>query len=121
VSSPGSRTAAAAAAAAFLVAGVLGLTSAYRASTLLDSIHLAFAAAGVAAVALRSEAAARRFLTLGGTASLVLWLLGAAAAGSWIPLRPTDNWLHLALGTAFLGLAELTGGGARPAPGASML
>jgi len=115
VSRSGARVAAAAAAAAFLVAGVLGLTSAYGASTLLDSIHLAFAAAGVAAVAPGSEAAARRFLVLGGTASLVLWLLGAAAAGSWIPLRPNDNWLHLALGTAFLGLAELTGGGARAA------
>lgn len=97
------------AAAVFLVIGVLGfahgrLFGTFVDSTLLNLVHLAFGLAGVA-LARRG----RDYLLGGGIASLVLWLVGVAALGSWIPLNAADNRLHLALGTLML-LALLPGG-----------
>lgn len=97
------------AAVVFLVVGALGfghgrLFGTFADSTLLNLVHLAFAAAGFA-FARRG----RDYLLGGGIASLVLWLVGVAALGGWIPLDAADNRLHLALGTVML-LALLPGG-----------
>jgi hypothetical protein len=120
------RAAALAGAVAFLLLGGLGLVpgvtthygelrfaggshaqlfGVFRVSILLELVHLAIGAAGVALA--RTTAGARAFLAGGGTASLVLWLLGATALGGWLPVGYADNWLHLALGVALLGLGIL--------------
>ncbi len=100
------------AAAAFLVVGALGfghgrLFGTFADSTLLNLVHLAFAAAGLALA--RRAGTARTYLLAGGIASLVLWLVGVTALGGWIPLNPADNWLHLLLGAGML-LALFPGG-----------
>ena len=74
-------------------ATLLGL---FRVSILLNLLHALAGAAGL--VLARTERGARRFLTGGGTASLLLWLLGVVKAGGWIPVNGADNWLHLCLG-----------------------
>jgi hypothetical protein len=73
----------------------------FRVSILLNVIHLA-----VGATALVVAARARMI----ALASLALWLLGVLAAGAWLSLDTADNWLHLILAGAVLGLAALVGG-----------
>jgi hypothetical protein len=75
----------------------------FRVSILLDLVHLALGAVGLSLA--RTPEGARAFLTGGAVASLGLWLLGAVAAGSWLPVDRPDNWLHFALGCAMLGVA----------------
>jgi len=108
--------------AVFLVAGVLGfvpgvtahygdlrfahgsraeLFGVFRVSIVLNLVHVALGVAGIAAVA------RARVIAL---ASLVLWLLGVAAAGAWLSVDLADNWLHLALAVVLLGLPLLVGG-----------
>jgi peptidoglycan/LPS O-acetylase OafA/YrhL len=92
-------------AVAFLVVGALGfghgrLFGTFDDSTLLNLVHLAFGLAGIA-LARRAETS-RAYLVGGGIASLVLWLVGVAALGGWIPLNAGDNWLHLVLGAAMV-------------------
>ena len=129
------QSAAAAAAAAFLVLGLLGfvpgvtmhygrmalagrgsgslLFGAFQVSVLHDLIQLAFGVAGL--VLAKTVAGARAFLAGGAVVSVALWLLGVAGAGGWIPLDPAGSWAHLALGLVLLALAALTGRGV-PAP-----
>ena len=107
------------AAAAFVLAGVLGfipgatthfgdlrfagqgshaqLLGVFRVSILLNLVHLLVGALGV--VSARAVA----------LAALALWLLGVLAAGAWLPLDTADNWLHFALGLGLLGLVSLAG------------
>jgi len=108
--------------AVFVVAGVLGfvpgvtahfgdlrfahgsraeLFGVFRVSIVLNLVHVALGVAGIAAVA------RARVIAL---ASLVLWLLGVAAAGAWLSVDLADNWLHLALAVVLLGLPLLVGG-----------
>jgi hypothetical protein len=109
-------------AAAFLLAGVLGfvpgvtahygdlrfahgsraeLFGVFRVSIVLNLVHIALGFVGIVAVV------KARMIAL---ASLVLWLLGVAAAGSWLSLDLADNWLHLGLAIGLLGLPLLVGG-----------
>jgi hypothetical protein len=78
----------------------------FRVSILLDLVHVLSGLAGLALA--RTAAGARTFLVDGGAAYLGLWLLGAVAAGGWIPLNAGDNWLHFAGGLAMLALAFVT-------------
>jgi hypothetical protein len=127
------RPSAALAGAAFLLIGILGLLPGvtthygelafagrgsgakliglFQVSILLDAVHLALGAAGVALA--RTAAGGRTFLSLGGTACLVLWLLGVVDAGDWLPLNAADNKLHFALALVMLALGA---GAARPVP-----
>ena len=108
--------------AALLLAGVLGfvpgvtahygdlrfahgsraeLFGVFRVSIALNLVHVTLGVVGIAAVV------KSRVIAL---ASLALWLLGVAAAGSWLSLDLADNWLHLVLAVVLLGLPLLVGG-----------
>jgi hypothetical protein len=70
--------------------------------------NLLYIVAGVAGLALgRTDRDALRFLTGGGLAFLLLWLVGVVKAGGWIPMNPSDNWLRLGIGVCLLGLGHI--------------
>jgi hypothetical protein len=70
-----------------------------RVSILLNLVHVVIGAAGIAVGRATSLA----------LASLVLWLIGVFAAGTWLSLDTADNWLHFLFAVALLGLAALVG------------
>jgi hypothetical protein len=82
------------------------LLGVFRVSILLNLLHVGAGAVGL--VLARSEPGARRFLGGGGTGFLLLWLLGVAKAGDWIPLDTADNWLHLGFGAGLIGVGYVT-------------
>ena len=84
----------------FLVVGAVRFEDS---STLLNAVHFASGAVGIAAA--RAQDTARTFLVAAGVAYLVLWLLGVGGAGGWVPLDVTDNWFHLVLGVAAVALS----------------
>ena len=47
---------------------------------------------------------ARTFLIGSGAIYLVLFLLGLIGGADWVPVNDADDWLHLVLGVALLGL-----------------
>ncbi|MEU2006894.1 DUF4383 domain-containing protein [Rhodococcus sp. NPDC019627] len=136
-SRPLARIAAFAVGALFLVVGILGFIPAattgydtldwaghhseaeilgvFQVSILHNAVHLLFGVAGV--VMARTAAAARLFLLGGGLIYLLLWLYGLIidqdSAANVIPVNTADNWLHLGLGIAMLGLGLLTSGRAK--------
>jgi hypothetical protein len=79
----------------------------FKVSILLDLVRLAAGAAGLWLA--RTVAGARAYLLWAGIGALTLWLLGVAGLGDWVPLNLADNWLHLLLGSAFLGLGFTAG------------
>jgi len=85
----------------------------FQVSILLDLVHLALGLAGI--VSARTGEGARLFLQVGGGACLLLWLLGVAAAGYWIPLNTADNWLHFVLALVLLALGSVARPRATPA------
>ena len=80
-------------------AELLGL---FEVSILHNIVHGLFGIAGLALAATASGA--RTFLVGGGAIYLVLWLLGILGGGDWIPSNSADNWLHLVLGVAMIGV-----------------
>ena len=84
-------------------AELLGL---FQVSVLHNIVHMLFGIAGLALGATASGA--RTFLIGGGAIYLALFLLGLVGAGDWIPSNDADNWLHLLLGVAMIGLGVLT-------------
>ena len=74
----------------------------FQVSVLHNIVHLLFGVAGL--VLAKSAEGARTFLVGGGAVYLVLWVLGLASAGDWIPVNTADNWLHFALGIGMIGL-----------------
>ena len=87
----------------------------FQVSILHNIVHLLFGVVGLALA--KTADGARTFLVGGGIVYLVLWLLGVVSAGDWIPVNTADNWLHLVLGVAMLGLGFVTGRAtARTAP-----
>ncbi|WP_329109969.1 DUF4383 domain-containing protein [Micromonospora sp. NBC_01699] len=126
------RIAAATVAAAFLLIGVLGfipgvttgydrlgfaghtsgaqLFGVFQVSVLHNLVHLAFGLAGLALA--RTVAGSRGFLVGGGAIYLLLWLyglvLGHGTTVNFLPLNRADDWLHLGLGLAMIGLGLLT-------------
>lgn len=93
-------------------AEILGL---FQTSVLHNVVHLLFGLVGIAMA--RSENAARTYLNAGGSTYLVLWIYGLVVhggKGNFIPINNEDNWLHLGLALAMLGLGLLLPG-SRPA------
>ena len=89
-------------------AQLLGL---FEVSILHNIVHLLFGLVGLAMA--RTFASARTFLLAGGVVYLVLWIYGLAvdreSDANFVPLDAADNWLHLVLGAAMIGLAFLLG------------
>jgi hypothetical protein len=82
------------------------LLGVFAVSVLHNIVHLLFGVAGLAMA--RTPAGARNFLIWGGVVYLVLWLYGLlidhGSAANFVPVNSADNWLHLALGVAMVGL-----------------
>jgi hypothetical protein len=122
------QRAAFAVAATFLLVGILGfipgvtthvgdmqfaghdsgaeLLGIFGVSVLHNIVHLLFGVVGLALA--RSAAGARNFLIGGGIVYLVLTVYGAlidrGSSANFVPVNEADNWLHLGLGLAMVGL-----------------
>ncbi|MEV0003207.1 DUF4383 domain-containing protein [Micromonospora sp. NPDC050980] len=98
-------------------AKLLGL---FQVSVLHNLVHLIFGLVGL--VVARRLAGARVFLAGGGALYLVLWLYGFAvdreSGANFVPFNDADDWLHLALGFGMLATGLLlnneVGAGGRP-------
>jgi hypothetical protein len=82
------------------------LVGLFQVSVLLNLAHAALGAAGLALSG--TARSAHGYLVGAGVGLLALWLLGVVEAGGWLPVDAADDWLHLALGVAILGLARGT-------------
>ncbi len=84
-------------------AELLGL---FAVSVLHNLVHLLFGLAGFALA--RSWEGARAYLVGGGAIYLVLFVYGLLVdrndEANFVPLNQADNWLHLLLGLAMVGL-----------------
>jgi hypothetical protein len=80
-------------------AELLGL---FKVSILHNLVHGLFGIAGLALA--KTASGARTFLIGGGAIYVVLWLLGLVGGADWIPSNSADDWLHLVLGIALIGL-----------------
>jgi len=87
------------------------LIGVFQVSDLQNILHILLGLAGIALA--RTTAGARQYLLGGGVAFLVLWALGIVNAGKWIPVNAADDWLHLAIGIALIGLGFATSGESR--------
>jgi hypothetical protein len=122
------RTLATAVGAVFLLVGVLGfvpgittdydtmsfaghtseakLLGIFQVSILHNIVHLLFGVIGLAMA--RSTSGAINYLLAGGVVYLVLFVYGLVighdTAANFVPVNTADNWLHLVLGLAMLGL-----------------
>lgn len=80
-------------------------------SVLHNAVHLLFGVAGLALA--RSWSGARAFLLGGGAIYLVLAVYGMVvdrhSQANFVPLDEADNWLHLALGVAMIGVGTVLG------------
>nr|WP_318783755.1 DUF4383 domain-containing protein [Plantactinospora soyae] len=81
----------------------------FEVSVLHNLVHLVSGVAGLALA--RTATGARTFLIGGGAVYLVLWVYGLAieqdSAANFLPVNDADNWLHLGLGIAMIGLGVL--------------
>jgi hypothetical protein len=86
------------------------LLGVFEVSVLHNIVHLLFGLAGVAMA--RTVSGARLYLIGGGAIYLVLWLYGLVvgqdSAANFVPLNPSDDWLHLVLGLGMIALGLLT-------------
>jgi hypothetical protein len=74
----------------------------FSVSVLHNLVHGLFGIAGLALA--KTASGARTFLIGGGAIYVVLWLLGLVGGADWIPSNTPDDWLHLVLGVALIGL-----------------
>jgi hypothetical protein len=83
----------------------------FQVSVLHNIVHLLFGVAGIAAA--RTFGSARGYLIGGGVIYLVLWIYGLAidhgSDANFVPLNDADNWLHLVLGIAMIGVGLALG------------
>jgi hypothetical protein len=92
-------------------AEILGV---FETSVLHNLVHLAFGVVGLALA--RTWSGARTFLIGGGIIYLLLWLIGLFGGLNWIPVSDPDDWLHLVLGVAMIGLGVATTREGTPRP-----
>jgi hypothetical protein len=92
-------------------AEILGV---FETSVLHNLVHLAFGVVGLALA--RTWSGARTFLIGGGIIYLLLWLIGLFGGLDWIPVSDPDDWLHLVLGVAMIGLGYATTREGTPRP-----
>jgi hypothetical protein len=82
---------------------LLGL---FQVSILHNVVHLLFGVAGLALA--RAAGTSAAYLIGGGVIYAVLWVYGlvvsSESAANFVPLNTADNWLHLALTVAMIGL-----------------
>lgn len=85
---------------------LLGL---FQVSILHNIVHLLFGVAGI--LLARTAPQARMYLLVGGIIYLALWIYGLVtgyeSSANFVPLNTADNWLHLVLGVAMVGLTFL--------------
>jgi hypothetical protein len=89
-------------------AALLGL---FNVSVLHNIVHLLFGVAGVALA--RTFDGARSYLVGGGIIYLVLFIYGFVidhdSSANFVPVNDADNWLHLILAIAMIGLGVALG------------
>ncbi|UVJ39367.1 DUF4383 domain-containing protein [Arthrobacter sp. CJ23] len=82
------------------------LLGVFQVSVLHNIVHLLFGVAGLAMA--RTGRMARLFLIGGGAVYLVLWIYGLVidmgTMANFVPFNTADNWLHLVLGVAMIGV-----------------
>jgi hypothetical protein len=78
------------------------LLGVFKVSILHNLVHALFGIAGLALA--KTASGARTFLIGGGAIYIVLWLLGLIGGADWIPSNSADDWLHLVLGGAMIGV-----------------
>ncbi len=82
----------------------------FQVSVLHNIVHLLFGIVGL--VLARTPDGARTYLLGGGVVYLVLWIYGLVidqgGNANFVPINTADNWLHLVLGIALLGLGLVT-------------
>ena len=87
------------------------LVGLFQVSVLHNIVHGLFGVIGLALA--KSVAGARNFLIGGGVVYLVLTVYGSVidldSAINFVPVNVADNFLHLALGTAMVGLGVVLG------------
>ena len=86
--------------------GTAELLGVFEVSVLHNIVHLLFGVAGLALAATASGA--RTYLIGGGAVYLLLFVLGIAGGGDWIPVNDADNWLHVVLGVGMIGAGVVT-------------
>ena len=86
--------------------GTAELLGLFDVSVLHNIVHGLFGIAGLALAA--TAGGARTYLIGGGAIYLVLFALGIAGGGDWVPLDDADNWLHLGLGVGMIGAGFAT-------------
>lgn len=81
----------------------------FQVSVLHNIIHLLYGVAGI--VLARSWNGSRMYLILGGLVYAVVWLYGVVVdhehQANFVPLNDADDWLHLVLAIAMVGLGLL--------------
>jgi hypothetical protein len=89
-------------------AALLGL---FNVSVLHNIVHLLFGVAGLALA--RTFDGARSYLVGGGVVYLVLFVYGMVidhdSSANFVPVNDADNWLHLILAIAMIGLGVALG------------
>jgi hypothetical protein len=88
-------------------AGTAELLGVFEVSVLHNVLHGLFGIAGLALAGTASGA--RTYLLGGGAVYLSLWLLGLLGGTEWLPANRADDWLHLVLGIAMIGLGAALG------------
>ncbi len=86
-------------------AGNAELLGLFEVSVLHNIVHALF---GVGILMAATPAGARTYLLGSGALNALLFLIGIAAAGDWLPINGGDNWLHLGLAVGLLGLGLIT-------------
>lgn len=81
----------------------------FQVSVLHNVIHLLYGVAGLALA--RTWNAARTYLIVGGVGYAAVWLYGVVVdhehQANFVPLNSADDWLHLVLAIAMVGLGLL--------------
>jgi len=79
----------------------------FQVSVLHNIIHLLFGVVGLWAA--RAFDSSRIYMIGGGIIYLALFVLGLFDGLSWVPANNADDWLHLGLGVAMVGIGYVLG------------